>query len=138
MTRDEWIESADTRRQGFLRPGTIPLYGSGGAREHGSKVSPTAYPNQGLDLATEPYDWHWQRKARIVANISRGYGGPIPGNGRAGECKRVGLAQFTPLGTSVAELTRTGGDMLASPCGYCGVNISKCRCGQGGTENHEG
>lgn len=45
----------------------------------------------------------------------------------AGDFK-YGLLEFTPLGTFVPELTRTGGDYLDTRCGYCGLRTQRCRC----------
>lgn len=90
---------------------------------HGGKPSPSAYPNQGLDIETSPYEaWWWLTKARMAA--LPGYA--TPRFGTAGYCKYQGDHARTPLGTFVAELTRTGGDYLASSCGYCGLNVTRC------------
>lgn len=97
---------------------------------HGDKPSVSAYPNQGLDLATDPYGYSSSgHKARAAADIARALGVPVPPLGTAGHCKYRGL--FTPLGTPVAQLSRTGGDMLMSQCGYCARQLAKCVCGRG-------
>jgi hypothetical protein len=110
----------------FLRAGSIPIYGSGSPRERGSKVSASDYPFQFTDLATEPYKpWEWLWTAEDDASLCRQEPGNLPVI-PAGNFKNPG---FTPTGTHIPALTRKGHDMLAAPCGYCGFNLARCKCG---------
>jgi hypothetical protein len=123
MIQEDWIESANTRRRGFLRPGSILIHRS--IEGNGHKPGIEDYPFQGLDVATESYDYFWLAEARNAASIAMIY--RVPPCASAGEFKHP---YRSPLSTPVAQLTRQGHDMLAAPCGYCGRNLSVCKCGK--------
>lgn len=85
-----------------------------------------AYPFQGLDIETREYGAPWRMNARTAAHVMRTLG-PVPSVSiAAGRYKYAG--QLTPFGTPVAELVRTGGDILSSLCGNCGRRVTGCRC----------
>lgn len=97
---------------------------------HGGKAPISAYPFQGLDIVTEPYHVHlWRNDWFGKARLNSMYGGVWH---PAGDFKHP---YRTPLGTPVGQLTRQGADYLSSPCGLCGANIQKCRCGQGNRDS---
>lgn len=105
----------------FLRAGSIRIYSS----VEGTGIPPGIedYPFQQLAIETEAYDYDWLWLARWAADhVFNGDGGPARS---AGDWKHLTL---TPLGTPVAQLTREGHDMLASPCGLCQRNITACIC----------
>lgn len=107
----------------FLRPNTVPLYRS--IDGNGHQTPSEAYPFQGLDLATEPSPLDWRYMAKTAADICYMFRSGAQFS-IMGEWKYAG--KFTPTGTSIAELTRTGGDMLVSPCGLCQRPLPQCRC----------
>jgi hypothetical protein len=119
----------------LYRPGSIPVFGSTEGTGHASATGD--YPFQGLDLDTEPYCWGWLYAARYSAAVAFMLGGrPVMSGLSSGEHKYHG--RRTPLGTPLCLAVRRGHDMLASPCGECGRNISVCACWRGGTaDSHE-
>lgn len=83
----------------------------------GSKPGVSAYPNQSLAIEVEPYDeWPWLVLTRADPRT-------VPASNW-----KYGVLARTPLGTPVGELTRSGGDYLASKCGYCQVYVEFCKC----------
>lgn len=114
----------------FFRSGSVRIHRS--IEGNGHKIGMEDYPHQWTDTKTHSYSYDWLLQATgDVRQVVMG-AWPLP-CWPAGYYKYAG--EFTPLGTPVALLTRTGGDYLASPCGYCGINIAKCQCGKNhGTE----
>lgn len=120
----EWITSATAAANGFLRLGSIRIYRS--IEGTGQAPEVEDYPFQGLDIdtgSTSAMDWRFW--ARVGAQHARELGKPVFLNCRAGDLKHPG---FTPFGTSIAELRRTGGDLLSVPCGDCQKSLFNCRC----------
>lgn len=76
----------------------------------GGKPSIEPFPFAGLDTATRPYPLD-ARGLEATRSLNSKYAG-----------------QVTPFGTPVAELIRTGGEMLVAPCGGCGVPVGRCGC----------
>lgn len=99
---------------------------------YGGPIEVEYYPFQGLDLSSAhvEYDYEWLILARVHANLRRERRLSIPALA-AGTAKNPG---YSPFGTPLAQIARTGGDILSAPCGYCGQVTSRCggKCGQTG------
>lgn len=83
---------------------------------YGGKPSVEYYPFQGLDLATRHYGYpSVGLKRELIIESSRSLD------------VKFGFRK-SPFGTPLADLVRTGGETLVTPCGNCGVTLARCRC----------
>jgi hypothetical protein len=97
-----------------MRVITSVMYAS--VEGNGHKPPSEAYANAGLDIRTRSYGFPLMRVRRAVIEGSRSL-----------EAKYAG--QVSPIsGRPLAQIVRTGGEALMSPCGNCGATLSRCRC----------